>query len=413
MTSKDADEAVIDAEIVSDDKVAHGDADTSSAGSAGVPGTPRSGRYGWITAGVFVIFIGGVIAAPFLRNQLVRAGLVPEPEPTVTGGIAAGNSGLRSEEIADLKEAVSQLKDAFNATDQQLINRLDRLEAASLDPNTSEDTSRVDTQQVAALDAKITQQATDIERLSNALETLNSAIRNNARDTGVSAPRVAALEANLTALAAETKKLQDALDQAKVVIAEQAAQLDAVTAGKVTATPRGRLLVAMLQLKDHLNDGTSYADVLRAMRPDLEDLPPLDQAAIGSAYDQLATYQETGVQTISALRSSFLAMSRDLQADDTSSWWSSLVQVRRTDTSAAGLDATINQVEQHLNTGDLGLAVDRLNRDIAVNNQSPALKDWLEAATSRLAALQAFETLGGRVSDPVKPGASENGAGTL
>lgn len=405
MSSAQQSEPIIDAEIVSDDKsdISHSITDKNN-----VADDKKSGRlswFGWAVAGAFTVFALGVVFAPQVREQMQILGLAPDPGPTASKEPTTPvDYGPRMDQLAadvaqlqqQLVELASQSPSLDVADVRDLVTPVIREEQAAARADIDKLTSDLAAQRAenASLGALVQQLSADVTAAQRALQTAAEAEKPIDFQ-----PEIAALKADMQVSRDMITQLTEKLIITEQLLAAQRAETAALASGRLSASPRGRLLVALMSLRDRLNSGSPYADVMAIVRADLETLPALDQAAAGAEYAKLMAAQQSGVASFSRLQADYQALLPELETDPAGdSWWSGLVRVRRTDSLAAGRDATLNAVEGFLRSADLAAAVSRLAADIPTEARPDSLKSWLSAAEARLNTLRALDTLTGRIT---------------
>jgi len=161
-----ADDDVIDAEVI----------ETSETVAPQPSNTPnnvprKSKPWGWMFAGVLVIFIGGIFSAPYAREGLVTLGLLEKVvTPAVQTSVALDADTKAT--IDDLKSAVSRLT-AFTGQQEAIIQTLandlqaanSRLEEiANREPVADGETvsASIDTAALGALQQDVTRLSEDV-----------------------------------------------------------------------------------------------------------------------------------------------------------------------------------------------------------------------------------------------------------
>jgi hypothetical protein len=185
------------------------------------------------------------------------------------------------------------------------------------------------------------------------------------------------------------------------------------------------LALGLLNLRQALDRGTPYADVLGALR-----IAAASDAVLTAEVDRLAPAAARGAPTIATLRQRLLALpitetSAPSTADTSSAtpetpaeqvgFWAgiwqrfaSVVTVRRLDANAqatggsqsGAMGTAVERASARLTSDDLAGAIGLLDDEATRRNLSPAqqsaLDDWLRDARARLAAETGFATLSRR-----------------
>ena len=308
---------------------------------------PSSGKAGWIAAGVLAAFIGGLFAAPYAEKQLVSLGLLQEERSVhVVPNITSFDSSALEAEIASLKtslatykEILAQQSDDIKAAEVSRTDLQRQLElAAAANPAIG---SGETTTEILALKADIERLTTDIARLS----ALNSEAN----------PEVSQLKGALALAKAENAQFKARLDALE-------SNVVAVQAGALEASPRGRLVLALVRLKDRALAGLDFSSELNALRADIADLPAIDQQLMGAEFARLEQHSAGISPYISLVRDFDAAVSGALTAGEkaTGNFLSSLFTSRRTDAGASGDDAVFLQAERRLAARDTLGAVEAL-----------------------------------------------------
>lgn len=369
------DTEIIDAEVLAEEAPPEADKTMRTV----PPASKIGGKTGWFTAAVLAAFLGGVYASPYFEAGLVALGLRSAAEPTAqppSEQTAVDIAPIRAE-IDDLKASVLRLQEimaqqqetaAQSAQIQGQIRKDVDLLAGVQNPAASL-TSGAD---IAGLKAEISRLSADLARLS----TLNSEAD----------PAVSQLTGGLALARAENTQLKTRLNAIEDM-------LQAVEAGALEASPRGRLVLSLSRMKDRALAGLSFAADVTGLRVDISELPALDQQLMGV---EIAVLEKagTGIQPYASLVRDFdptvaAALRAGEKADG--SFLSSLFTSRRTDAGATGDDAIFVKAERLLLARDVAGAVDVLGAlEGAVGD---ATKLWRNEAQDHVDVSRAFDRL--------------------
>ncbi|MCK0070330.1 COG4223 family protein [Kordiimonas laminariae] len=306
-----------------------------------------SGKAGWITAGVLAAFVGGLFAAPYAEKQLIALGLLNEGVSvgTVPASVPFDSSALEAEidalkaSLATYKEILAQQSADITAANTARADLQRQLElAAASNPAVG---NIDDSAQLVTLKADVERLTGDIARLS----ALNSEAD----------PEVSQLRGALTLAKAENAQFKARLDAIENSVT-------AVQAGALEASPRGRLVLALVRLKDRVLAGLDFSSELDALRTDIADLPAIDQQLMGAEFARLETHSAGISPYISLVRDFDAAVSGALTAGEKADggFLSSLFTSRRTDAGASGDDAVFLQAERRLAARDTAGALKAL-----------------------------------------------------
>lgn len=387
-----ADDKIIDAEIVSGPKENTSEhtssskesrAETSHSG-AQTAVKKRGGKAGWILSGLLAAFIGGLFAAPYAEQSLIRFGVLSGPQP------AASNST----DSAETREAINALQsaiDSLRAEQTQL--------AASVSEQARTDSSTSDPE----LSNRISRLEDDIARIANLMASANTQNdADNAATVQAKLERLADDVARLSGLAATDRPGIDAVNSSVAILRAEARQLrgdvtalrealSAMQAGSIESSPRGRLLLALGRVEDLALRGQSFLAELQTLRADASNLPVLDQQQIGA---QLAILDQhaNGVVPLQTLMRSFpdvASAAKRASEKAEGSFLANLFTVRRTDAAAEGIDAVLLTAEKRLLLGDVPGAVEALG-DLK-GAAGEAVRAWQENASAHVKVTDAFK----------------------
>ena len=231
------------------------------------------------------------------------------------------------------------------------------------------------------------------------LSSLKSSVDGLTDQVGPLGERLTALEkkpieANVSpettaAFEAELKKLQDSLAAQRSEVEKMVADAQALEA-KASAEARAATNAAILsRLHGQLDAGQPYEDLVAELKAGGVDVP-----------DALATNSKDGVETLSALRTSFAPAARAALSDardaDKSTGLVAFLQRQtgaRSVTPQEGDDpnAILSRAQAALADGDVTQALTEL-KSLPEAAQT-ALADWEQAAQTRVSAVEAANTL--------------------
>lgn len=263
-----------------------------------------------------------------------------------------------------------------------------------------------------------------IQALENRLVALETRVAQPVEDTATPlleamARRMDALEAQLGTLArvqnaepvpttvldtrVDESALQENLEALKAQIAALNTRLSALERsprGPVDPTASTQALVlSVSQLKSRAAKNTPFLAELEALAR-IGGTDPLITAAV----DQLRAHAEQGAMDLAGLKAGFKLMAANVMRAHTQSgqegWWSEmadavsgLVSVRRTNPDLIDdpVERALAQAEQALAQDDAKSAVIAL--ESLTGGAADAARDWLDAASARIAVDDALETL--------------------
>jgi len=377
-TGKSNEETVEEAEIVDAEVVTDGPSSTESATMETVvsPTPAKNGKIGWVVAAVLSAFIGGVYASPYFEAGLVSLGLRSAAKPVMPADTKINLAPLQTE-IAALKAALTRHQEilaqqqegaAVNARALEQITKDVELLASAKNPAAAI-TSGAD---LAGLKLEIERLTGDLARLS----ALNSEAD----------PAVSRLSGALALARAENAQFKERLEAIE-------ASLQAVEAGALEASPRGRLVLALSRMKDRALSGLPFAADLTGLRTDIAKLPALDQQLMGAEIAVLDGAGE-GIRPYTLLVREFdPAVAAALRAGEKEdgSFLSSLFTSRRTDAGATGADAVFVKAERLLLARDVAGAVEALGA--LEGSVAETLSSWRTAAQTFVSVDRAFDRL--------------------
>lgn len=343
---------VIDAEIIDDSTAsAPQDAGAQARPVSSAPAPARkSGRLGWYVAGLLAAFIGGVAVTPYAKSSLQDLGLLAAPEP-LAESLAPAASGVDQAAIAAQQARIEDLERRLSLQQETIAQyRDDAAAAAGARDALQRDVALLAAQTPAAADGSAPTETiraleTQVARLSDELARLTLL-------TEGENPAVTNLTGSLALARAETGQLKSRLDSLS-------AALEAMQAGSIDASPRGRLLLSLARLKDQALDGEPLGSGLDAFRIDIAALPALDQQLAGADIAVLAAHAD-GITPYASLVRDFDGVARaakQAQEKTDGSMLANLFTVRRTDAGATGIDAQLLAAERRLLARDLEGAV--------------------------------------------------------
>jgi hypothetical protein len=277
------------------------------------------------------------------------------------------------------------------ALESKLSEQSDQIEALTKKLSDAPDVSGL-TDQVQALSQKLDPVDADLTAVKSSVESLAGQIAPLAdRLTELEkAPISANTSTEATAaFEAELKKLQDSLAAQRGEVEKMVADAQALEA-KATAEAQAATNLAILsRLHGQLDAGQPYSDLLGEL-----------QAGGVTVPDALSTPADKGVETLSSLRASFPAAARTALADarDADKGTGVIAFLQRqtgarsvTPQDGDGPDAVLSRAQAALADGDVATALTEL-KSLPEAAQT-AMADWEQAAQTRVAAVEAAETL--------------------
>jgi phage host-nuclease inhibitor protein Gam len=345
------------------------------------PPEKRPTPWGWITAFILAAFIGGLFSADYAKSQLETLGLI---EKTVQPTIGANNNTVQEliSRLSDIDKNTQRLE-TFSAEQETIIKQLlakqEALEKTLTSPS-SDTNQAIPTYDPSELDAV----RNDIEKLSQDLLRL-ATIKSD--DT----PEVSRIESAVAVTNAEVNNLQQKLSELETA-------LNTVASGAIHASPQGRLVLLLTQMKEKAASGLSFASDIQALRVDLVNLPALDQQAIGA---ELAKLEATGgiITPYDTLLRSFDETARNImhaQEKNEGSFLTSLFTVRKRGAGAEGLEGQLYNAEKRLIARDIEGAVSIL---AAIDSPVRDAGDiWIKNAEQNINTLKALDAILFRIS---------------
>ncbi len=385
---------------------------------------PRAKTAKWVVALVVLlaVFLAGVVTWPFAAQRL---------SAYLPAGLVFG--GVMADRLEGLESRVTQLE----ATDRELAAGLDDLKAFRRETATTlagledrigakfsaDSTARLDAmaQRVGALEAGSTDTgdlAATVSSLELRLAALESGLAAKGEGSAGSTAAVAVALERISALKAaldRSRAAVEALDWRLATAEKSAVRRDrdlsaqgeriAALEEKVSATRQGGVKgVAFMLAVGQLGEVAKGPGPFETELTTIERIVGAGAGAdVMKAIADLRNYAGGGVPTVALLRGRFaqtakriLQVSSRGKGDD---WLSrtlarveNLVTVRRVgDVPGSGADAIVARAEQRLIEGDVGSAVQELDR--LGEDERRAADTWLRAARSRLAVDRAVAVL--------------------
>lgn len=331
---------------------------------------PRSVAFGTI--------LGGLVAGAI--GFLVATLAVPEGWPSPRSAdmdeieAALAGQGSRIENLSAEMAVVRSAAPAASGTDvTSLDERIAAVETQINDILTTLDES------LAGLDARIS----DFDARLSELDSRPS--------FPAGADETAAMELRLE----EFRNQLDAVTaDAQARIAEAQTRTAAIEAEAAATRAAAERAAALSSLRVALDNGTPFSDAL---------------TALPTASDALVAQAESGVPTQSGLQADFPmaarnALSKVQTVPDDASPGDRVIAFLKRRTNARSLsprqgddaDAVLSRAEAALGNGDLGAALSEL--DALPEAARDAMADWVAAAETRAAALNAFAALASRTN---------------
>ena len=347
----------------------------------------KSGKAGWITAGLLAAFVAGIFAAPYGEDGLRSMGiLAPSPGAGDTRPDQQIEATLASLErqLSDMGVSVSRFQENLAQHSAQLG------EAVAARKQISDDVALI-AAQPGRISADAGASSQTIQQLEARLAEITAEVARLAVLSGSDDPDITGLTGSIALARAETNQLK-----AKLALLETAVQQ--MQAGALDVSPRGRLLLALGRLKDSAFAGAPLGGELDAIRLDIAELPALDQQLIGADVAILVANRQ-GIETYENLTREFDGVAnaaKKAQEKADGSLLASLFTVRRTDENATGIDAILLTVEKRLAVRDLDGALTALNG--LSGDGAAAMADWRQQALAHRDVLVAFDRLLRQVS---------------
>lgn len=282
---------------------------------------------------------------------------------------------LEALEQADENEAVSPRQ--MNRAVTAMRERVDTLEDSLAAIRRGLD---VRAEAMAALTTRIASLETDgvsvPEDLSNAIDTLQQQVASMRADI-----------ASVESVAANSDAVEDATEAA----AEAEAERERAVAD---AAVQMRAALAFAEIRGRANRGEGFESQLDTVRVALPDHP---------AVARLEPFSGGGTPGLTALKTRFesarltaeTVVEEEAPASDGWGWvrraFGGAVTVRRDGEGADALGATLDEASAALDSGDIGLAITRL--ETLENASSGAFKDWLDDARMRRDLEAALDSL--------------------
>jgi len=386
------------------------------------PGLSRSA----LLAGLIVVFVAGLFAAPFAQYYL-------GPRLAELSGItdlAAGRGDpVDFSRLRDIEQRTQQLSNEI-----QSVARADRPDDARVAALENEiGLLREDLKGLSALTertASLESSSAILSTLDARLATLEAQQGDRPDDIAAISDRLASVDETLAAVRAESAQLVDTIDSLQVKLAHDLKEAIALVEGRLATLEQSRpdegalegtveslqsrtsaleaaldksvgrsaLVVSLGSLRAAAQSGRPFGaelQTVRALSVSLEAPQLIDPL------ERLSGVAETGVPTLVGLQRSFATLAgraaRGAGADD-DTWVgltvdrvTSLVTVRRTgDLVGDSPEAIVARTEGLLQIGDLNRAVAEAD---GLAGQSPEVDTWLKRAHVRLDAERALHDL--------------------
>lgn len=371
---------IIDATVIEESPAPKGHDKENQAGESRKSGS-FAAKAGWSLAALMVAFAGGVYLAPQFAPGLQALGIGIAPPPVAESRQTADLAPLQSE-LQTLNDTLVRHREILGQHEAELKaaheeNARLKNDLAVMASATTDRTDPADPAALADLQAEVGRLTDDVARLSTM--------------TAEADPNVAQLSGALALARAEASQLKS-----RLAAVEQAMQ--AVQAGALESSPRGRLVLALGRLKDRAVTGQPFGPPLSALRPDFAALPAIDQQMIGADIAFLEA-NGAGIVPFETLMAEFdsVAAAAITAADKAEGGFlANLFSVRRTDAGATGIDATILQAERRLLARDVAGAVTALEQ-----LEGPALEAtaaWRTHAAAYAGVVVAFDRLTMRIA---------------
>ena len=369
---------------------------TDELSSAGDPQGAGGGvdifrRFVWYLTAAGVVFIAGLIAAPYIQDGIDSLLGGKEPAPVAAPAAAESNEDVAATnieeapatEVATPPEAVPQDETPAGIPTETAEDILEEVVAIA-SPDT--DLAALDAR-VAALEAAPAKGGGLAERL-DALEARLIALE-GAEISNVAASADAGAENRIAALEAR--------------LAEVESREHIVSAGAANAVSADGLLLALARMSQRLDGGQAFSGEMLEFRALFDALPAIDRSGNETHVALLEQHAAGGINNPAMLRRSFAAqMPQALEAaalPQDAGWWDkvlaglkSVVVVRRTgQVEGEGAEAILARIEFHLAEGDIAAALAQAQGLEPRVLETLAL--WQADAANYLAARQALEAL--------------------
>jgi len=365
---------IIEGEIVEESSDSSQPDSKTSAHNASRKGQSEKSqsRFGWIVASILFAFIGGAVTFPYMQLMLQQVGLVPNPV---------------HEASVSISESVLESRlDTVDATlvryREMLAQHAQQLEKISIGTSAT----KVPAGQLNAVQKRLVDMTQRLQLLEAGVQ--NQAPSDVVQPLSVNGPT---LQDEVSVLRAQLLQLQNAQ---KDLAAEYADRLAGLESGALSGTPRGRLYLALLTVRDKALSGTSVVHDIAEL---IKDERFLEQAEAVTALEQLRGWlldNSAEVQSLRQLTLAFDSVARDFaraRQKEKGGLFASLFTLRQTGADADGDDALLVQVEQRLNAGDIVGAAAAAKALEAVPGDT--LSVWIASAEHHSAVAEKFEKL--------------------
>ncbi|MFC3052189.1 hypothetical protein [Kordiimonas pumila] len=370
MAIEDAD--IIEGEVL-EDTAAKPAAEKS--GHSKEPARRTSNRLVWLLCGLLAAFIAGAISFPYMREALVQIGLAP------------------ASPIQNINQAVPDYSGALEDINKTLARHQEVLaqQAAQLaDRATSEPSVMAASGETAALQAEVNavkqQLAAQQTRMAETVASIEAA---STGDSHLQAGQVAALQTEIAGLKAALAENQR---QQTTLITAYTERLKGLEGGSIALSPRGRLYLALVDMRDRATAGEYVADDLSHIIQDERFLGQEDALARLEALRDWYVAMPDKTMDKAALEELLTAAVREYvsaRQKENGSFLQNLFTVRRTGTAATGDDALLNTAEESMAAGNIKAALRAISGLEA--QKGPMLQNWIRAAEQYLEVEKRFD----------------------
>ena len=421
------DDTVIEAEVISEgqpapkDRKKHPDTiETPTIAKPRKTGIQWS-RAGWWLSLVLAAFIGGLLAEPFVRPQLVWLGL-RDSETTTDPEVTRSDLAIAQNRISALEGTVERLSTDLAASpttkpDDQ-TEKLSNLSAQilALESGLADLTARISNRpQTDEADTEPAQGSLGVPTKSgptnfvqqDQIESLTALEDALAATTVETATRkdLDAIRTEITAARQRIAVLDSQSDQAQSALLTLQTALDRQVEASSTVSPTGRLILLMARARDKALNGEDFSGDLVLLETAIREIPAETQSALDGPIATLRALADRPIATVAALKEQFTldAVEAVAAADKASGRFLAGLFTTRSKTETSGVEGLLNRAEIRLEARDIaGTSEILLELDESVRT---AFDDWQQKARMHVTALAAFDQMG-RILGGTPPPAS-------
>ncbi|NOG10738.1 COG4223 family protein [Ruegeria sp. HKCCD4315] len=298
-------------------------------------------------------------------------------------GFALGNGGLLP--------GGTDNSDALAALESKLADQSDQIAKLSQTLANTPDVSGL-TDQVKALSDKLAPVEGDLNAVKSSVDALSGQV--TPLSERIATLEKAPIEANASpeataAFEAELKKLQDSLAAQRAEVEKMVSDAQALEAKASAEAQTASNAAVLSRVHGQLDAGQPYSELVAELKAGGVDVP-----------DALSAPADKGVETLSSLRASFEPAARNALANarDADKGTGLIAFLQRqtgarsvTPQEGDGPDAVLSRAQAALADGDLSKALSEL-KSLPEAAQT-AMADWEQAAQTRVAAVDAANTL--------------------